>query len=42
MEWLDHFVVEKNKILVFGLVESRVLDIAYQIVRDLMPHPVNE
>lgn len=32
MERLDHFVVEENEVLVFGMVKSGVFDVADQIV----------
>ena len=38
MKRLNHFIVKENQILVFGLIESGVFDIADQVVRDLMPH----
>jgi hypothetical protein len=41
VKWLDHFVVKKDQVLVLRLVESRILHIANQVVRYLMPHPVD-
>ena len=42
MKRLNHFIVKENQILVFGLIESGVFDIADQVVRDLMPHSIHD
>jgi len=40
-QWLDHFVVEQDQVLVFCLIESGVLNVANQVVRNLVPHSKN-